>query len=322
MDQKTQNIKENLVVQINKIFNNTREGGYKTRARYQEACKRFAGFLAQEFKLQKFTNIKGKHIVAYVKHMQAEGKSPDTIKTDLSGIRYAHNKGGGRNRLPDNDKLNLEERSYGKVDKAWTKEEIQMAKERALSGGRMDVYHAINIATTFGARIEGATTVRVKDLRNALRFDELRLKEKGGVIRYVPLTNLDQLKVIQDVLDYAESKGKTGLDKVLPDNFKGGVETKIRSIQSWIYNHRKHFQDDSIRNKKDFEAFKEKAERLGCKPKSECITFHGLRYHYAQNRFQELKAQGYSNQMAKRIVSENLGHHRSDVTNIYLSEKQ
>lgn len=136
MDQKTQNIKENLVVQINKIFNNTREGGYKTRARYQESCGRFAVFLAQEFKLQKFSNIQGKHITAYVKHMQAEGKSPATIKTDLSGIRYAYNKSGGRNRLPDNDRLGLEKRSYGTIDKAWTKEEIKMAKDWAKASGR------------------------------------------------------------------------------------------------------------------------------------------------------------------------------------------
>jgi len=47
IDQKIRNLKNNLVVQINKIFKNTREGGYKTRAR---GSQHFSGhFIKRHF---------------------------------------------------------------------------------------------------------------------------------------------------------------------------------------------------------------------------------------------------------------------------------
>lgn len=316
---KTQNIKNNLNIQIAKIFSDTREGGYKTRARYQEACERFSGFLAKEFRLQKFENIKEKHITKYVDHMKAERKSPSTIKTDLSGIRFAHQRSGAKFSLPDNSKLNLEQRSIGKIDKAWTSSEIKMAKDYAKITGREDVYHAINLSSNIGYRIEGVTIATVRYLENSLKYGELYIKEKGGLERYVPITRENQMNAIKEVLAYARNQGKTGHEKVLVSNVKGGVQRQIKSIQNWIGNNQKHFRDDSLRGKQKTEEFKKIAEKNGFKLRSSNISFHGLRYHYAQTRFEELRKQGNNDNMAKKITAENMGHHRPDVTNIYLS---
>ena len=54
--------------------------------------KRFCAFLALVFHLKKLTNISGKHLVAYVEYMQLSDKSASTIKTELAGIRFWHDK--------------------------------------------------------------------------------------------------------------------------------------------------------------------------------------------------------------------------------------
>jgi integrase len=45
---------------------------------------------------------------------------------------------------------------------------------------------------------------------------------------------------------------------------------------------------------------------------------HGLRHTYAQNRMDELTKLGYSRQQALEIVSQELGHFRPEITEIYL----
>ena len=48
---------------------------------------------------------------------------------------------------------------------------------------------------------------------------------------------------------------------------------------------------------------------------------HGLRYNYAQSRLGELQEHGVSRDVAKSIVSEEMGHHRSSVTEVYIASK-
>ncbi len=45
---------------------------------------------------------------------------------------------------------------------------------------------------------------------------------------------------------------------------------------------------------------------------------HGLRHSYAQERMRELQAQGNSYQLAREIVSQELGHFRGDIIEVYL----
>lgn len=57
----------------------------------------------------------------------------------------------------------------------------------------------------------------------------------------------------------------------------------------------------------------------GKKKRTEKISWHGLRHTYAQRTYEnELKERP---RKARKIVSENLGHHRTEVTRIYLADK-
>lgn len=72
-----------LVAQLDKLARHNRQGSFRTKARYYEACKRFCAYLAAEYHLQKLENISGKHLVSYVLYLQDTGKSASTVKPTL-----------------------------------------------------------------------------------------------------------------------------------------------------------------------------------------------------------------------------------------------
>ena len=65
-----------LVAQLDKLARHNRQGSFQTKTRYYEAFKRFCSFLADEFHLQKLTNISGKHLVSYVLYLQDNDLAP------------------------------------------------------------------------------------------------------------------------------------------------------------------------------------------------------------------------------------------------------
>ena len=105
----TYNIYLDLVAQLDKLARHNRQGSFQTKRRYYEAMQRFCRYLAEEYHLQKLTNISGKHFVAYVEYLQNSGKSASTIKTDPAAIRFFHDKmEHAKYRLPNNDALGVE----------------------------------------------------------------------------------------------------------------------------------------------------------------------------------------------------------------------
>lgn len=63
----------NMIAQILSAFDHTNEGHYSTKARYLSATAPLVEFLVKEFHSQKFTNLSGKRLCAYVKKRQADG---------------------------------------------------------------------------------------------------------------------------------------------------------------------------------------------------------------------------------------------------------
>ena len=126
-------IYRNLLTQLDKVVRHSKQGSYKTRERYHSACKRFCGFLADHYRLEKLANIAPKHIEAYVKHMQDKGLSVSTIKTDLTAIRFYHDQmANAKHTLPDNDKLDLKRRKFGGVDRTWSHGEFKATSKQPL----------------------------------------------------------------------------------------------------------------------------------------------------------------------------------------------
>ena len=248
-----------------------------------------------------------RHFKAYVEHLK-ENNAAATIQSDLSGIRYFHRKSGSKNRLSQNDKLNLPKRATGKEDHSFLKTEIDSMRQLATQQGRQDVVIAIDFACEFGLRIEEVCTLRVEYLMSALKTGQLVIKGKGGQTRAIDL-NQEQREIIQKYLDYARCSGRYPKDYLISSSEKNGVKCEKRSLQNWMSYNRKYF---IVENRADL-------SEDGKKKRTETISWHGLRHTYAQRTYEnELKERP---RRARKIVSENLGHHRTEVTRIYLADK-
>ena len=282
------NLYKNLEAQFNKIFRHLKTGSFKTRERYAKAFKRFMVFLVNEFNLQKLSNISKKHIYAYVEYMKSKGRSASTIKTELSAIRFFHdNIPYSRYVLPSNDELELERRTFGGVDRTWSQQEFELMLSIAKKMRRNDYIAIFILARYAGLRIEECFRIDRNDAQNALVIGQLFVKGKGGLTRYVPIN--DSVKnILQELL------------KVTPKGHKLFVKLEdkthlvMKRLQCFITYHRKSFTDDDI-------------------------TFHGLRHTYAHEQYEKFISMGKTDVQARRCVSELLGHHRDDVTRIYLA---
>ena len=298
---------KNLLAQVESIYRHCNELSFKTRARYFEATKRFCKFLADNFRLQNFKKVEDRHFKAYVEHLK-ENNSAATIQSDLSGIRYFHRKSGSKNRLSKNDKLSLPKHSTGVKDHSWLKTEIDDMRQLANQQGREDVVIAIDFAGEFGLRLEEVCTLRVEYLMSALKTGQLVIKGKGGQTRSIDL-NTEQRKIIQKYFDYARCSGRYPKDYLISSSEKNGVKREKRSLQNWMSYNRKYF---IVANRADI-------SEDGKKRRTDTVSWHGLRHTYAQRTYEnELKERP---RRARKIVSENLGHHRTEVTRIYLADK-
>ena len=297
-------IYKNLVSQIDSIFKHSNERSLKSRYRYYEATKRFCRFLADNYRLQKFKNVEDRHFRAYAEHLK-ENNEATTIQTDLSGIRYFHEKSGSKNKLSENVQLNLPKRAVGKEDRSWTPEEISKARVVAREMGRVDVEISLDLVPTFGLRIEELCRLKVEHLMHAKENEQLIVQGKGKKTRPIPVDE-EQMKIIKKYLAFAKGSGRAPGDYLISSSEKNGVLHEKRSLQNWMSFNREKFMDENRAEMKE----------EGKKNRHETISWHGLRHNYAQRRFEEVSK--VSPEKAKKVVSHNLGHGRDTVTPIYL----
>lgn len=283
-----------LVSQLDKLARHNRQGSFRTKDRYYQAMKRFCAYLADEYHLQKLTNISGKHLTSYVLWMQENGKSASTIKTDLSAIRFFHDKmSDPKYRLPDNDELavELERRYFGGTDRTWSITEFNHMLGRAWSADRWDYVLALYLARYAGLRIHECFRIDTAIAEQALRENAIIVKGKGGKIRTVHINEQIAIAMKKQL-----ERTKRGHKLLVPDDMH--TDRAINQLQFFIMTHRDAIRDvDSDRP----------------------MTFHGLRHTYAAEKYMQLIHNGTSALDAHFEVSRLLGHERADVTNIYLA---
>ena len=290
---KEQGIYNMLIDQVDKIDRHNRQCSYKTRERYKEAMKRFCTFLADEYRLFKITNIKDKHIEGYITYMKSEGKSPATIKTELSAIRFYHDKSGAKHILKDNSSYDLDRRSYLDVDRSWSVEEFTTLQKVCRQQGEQRVKEMTIIAKELGLRIHEVARLDHAMLNNALKTGELTIKGKGGKIRQVPIT-LEIEKLFQEKMQQVNRGSKIFVSQ------HEKTHEVIEEVQHFLIQTRAKWQADcSMVNK----------------------TFHGLRHTYASMEYEKLRDEGYTEHKARREVSKLIGHNRTEVTKIYTPNK-
>lgn len=283
-----------LVSQLDKLARHNRQGSFQTKTRYYEACKRFCAFLADEFHLQKLTNISGKHLVSYVLYLQDNGLTASTIKTDLAAIRFFHDKmSDPKYELSTNDELGveLERRRFGSVDRTWSNVEFNKMLGRALGDDRWDYILALYLGRFAGLRIHECFRIDTATAEQALRENAITIKGKGGKVRTIPIEDERITTHLKKQLERTER----GQKLLVPDGMP--TDRAIHQLQLFIYSNRGDFQEDANRP----------------------LTFHGLRHTYAAEKYRKLIDGGMGSLDAHFAVSRLLGHERADVTDIYLA---
>jgi len=282
----------NLLAQLDKLQRHNRQGSFKTKERYYEAMKRFCRFVSERFNLQKLANISDKHMIAYVEDMQERELAASTIKTELAAIRFWHDKiPEARYKLPSNETLDLEKRTFGGVDRAWTQGEFNRMIALCWKVEREDYAALFTLARYVGLRIHECFRIDTAIAERAVENSEITIKGKGGKIRTVPISKSVEieLKAMLEITD-------RGHKLFVSDNTK--THLAIKQLQQFIIEHKEQVQEPN-------------SDRP--------LTFHGLRHFCAAEWYLTLKELGYDDYWARKQVSQWLGHERDDVTKIYLA---
>lgn len=296
---KNQNKYKDLITQVNKIANHCRQGSFQTKARYYQGMERFVRHLADQ-NLSKIRNIHDRHIVTYIREMQAQGLSASTIKTDLAAIRFFHDQiANARNIISDNTKLqqkydiHLEKRHFGGVDRSWSEREFVKMCEKAVEAGQPEIRNVMELCRFQGLRIHEVTRLDRATAEKALRSGVLHVKGKGGLERNVPLRPEGRSALVE-----AMQRVNRGEKLFVPEGTK--THEVIKSCQNFI-----------TVNRDDIQSANREVN----------LHIHGLRHTYAKEEYQVRINQGIPKEQAKKEISELLGHHRAEITNIYLGGK-
>jgi|SRR5690606_10781044 len=305
---KEQAIYNNLWSQVVSIFNYTNhQQGYRGTERYRNGLSSFCKHLAIKYRSKNFRNLQDKHLISFIEESIAAGIDTTTLKTDLSAIRKLH-KLIPKTRYKftvGNDLLGVEKRTKKQIDRAWTDSEYHAAINLALLMNRNDVVWSLKLARNCGVRLEECTALTKTRLKEALNQDFLSLKNtKNGILRDIPL-NQDAILIISSILK------ESSTERLFVYHGRNHQQAK-KSIQNWIINNRSKFTEQTS----------PEHSQLDCHNNDTNIrtklTYHGLRHSFARERYREFISKGFSRQTARKLVAEQLGHGRDDVTLIYL----
>ncbi len=83
----------------------------------------------------------------------------------------------------------------------------------------------------------------------------------------------------------------------------------VNRVEKFIQNNREQFETVEGQETRMYEGV------------ANALTYHGLRYNYVQDRMQQEMEKGYSKLQAAAIVTEEVGHERVDVIDVYLGGK-
>lgn len=303
-------------VQGDKIMRHARAGSNGTRARYKDSVRQFTKFCHEKFKLQNIKNIQNKHVAAFITYRQEQGRAPSTINNDLAAIRYFHD------HIPDpRHEIHADKRGFEKEfgiqiesraaqgengDRSWTHQEIRDAVQYAREQGHHNMADMITIAREQGMRLGEVVGISRQQAAEALRtgiYHISRRETKGTRERDIPLR--PQTREI-----FREKMAEKTGNRLFFEIEKEKTHVFELKCEQWLEKHRENFTSSDHRMYNDG-----RDTRTGTDVP---LTWHGLRYSYAQERMETLQEAGFSWNAAASMVSEELGHSREEIIHTYL----
>lgn len=283
-----------LNYQLKGLCARNRDGSYASQAARERNLSLIADQLHElGFRNLKVTGLKPKHVTSLLDHWNKQKLSISTVKNRLSNIRWWAEKIGKFDMLPaSNDAYNIPKRTYvTNQDKAiqLTPAALEKIKDSHL---RM----SLELQAAFGLRREEALKFQPYFADEGNRVVLKASWCKGGQQREIPITNEYQ----RDVLDRAH---------------------KLAGRGSMIPN--------GLSYRQQLKKYERSCTEAGLN------RAHGLRHNYAQRRYEELTGwkapvvggpksgeltpeQKQLDRAARLQISEELGHHREEITAVYL----
>ena len=324
----------------NQVFKQIIESGWDVTGRdkkanqYIQGMKSFTTYLANETKITKLKNYKNSDVIEFERTLIDSNYSVSTIKPYMSGVQAFHSdfleSGGTKNKIQDaatiHQRVGLPKRQNGTLDRAWTDREYEEFLKKAKEDGRNDVYYGFKMGDEFGIRIQTIGRLTLKQVNKALEDGCLRVKEKGGKWRNIPVENDKMKQTLLDLQIIAKTEGLKVGDHIFRDSdfFSENKKTQgdnshdktVKAIQNYIGNNRGEIQDSDRKNISEYASSKEK--RIVEKTE---LSFHGLRYRYAQRQMDKFLKLGYTYGQALGATAHLMGHERGQISRIYLCQK-
>lgn len=283
-----------LNYQLKQLGKNNRDGSYATQSMRAFLLSQMANQLHElGFRCMSVRSLKQKHVQALVDHWQSQDLSTGTIKNRMSALRWWAYKVNKHSVIAsNNDHYGIARRQYvSNESKATDVNEGDLQRIR-------DPYIrlSLRLQREFGLRREEAIKFIVS---YADRADHLLLKPswtKGGKTRRIPIRTLEQRQLLDEIAAQA------GQGSLIPAE-KSYIQQLRIYVRQAMNAHLSHM--------------------------------HGLRHQYAQRRFFEMTgfacpvaggparqaltpAQRQVDHEARRVISQELGHEREQITTIYL----
>lgn len=324
----------------NQAFKQIVEAGWDVTGRdkkanqYIQGMKSFTTYLANETKITKLKNYKNNDVIEFERTLIDNNYSVNTIKPYMSGIQAFHSdfleSGGTKNKIQDaatiHQRVELPKRQNGTLDRAWTDREYEEFLKKAKEDGRNDIFYGFKMGDEFGIRIQTIGRLTLKQVNKALEDGYLRVKEKGGKWRNIPIENDKMRQTLLDLKIIAKTENLKSKDHIFRDSdfFNEGKKTQgdnshdktVKSIQNYIGNNRDDIQDSDRKNISEYASSKEK--RIVEKTE---LSFHGLRYRYAQRQMDKFLRLGHSYGESLGMTAHLMGHERGQISRIYLCQK-
>ena len=285
---------KNLEYQLKQLAYHNRDGSFQTQAHRKKYLKRFARELHElGYNQMHVRSLKLKHVHALIKHWQGLGISIGTQKNAVAHLRWWARKIGKDEMIPrsNHDLLIGQRTSIPAQSKA---QYLTKSKLKQINDVNMRL--SIELQQEFGLRLEESLKFSPSFADHGSYIELKGSWTKGGRKRTIPVISFEQ----RDLIDRIHAV--TGAGSLIPTEF---------SLKQWKSKYVRMLSKLKLRN------------------------LHGLRHGYAQRRYRTLtgwdsvfaggptRKQLSSKQKeidvcARLQVSQELGHNRIDITDVYL----
>lgn len=268
---------------------------YGTADSYRQTWRQLGYFVKEEFKIHDLEKIKGEHVQAFLENRinTASVTSYNTYKKEASALQKlekALNSYAVRNNKNNNYSFSLN------IHK--TKENAKLVLENTtVNRAYKDAKSLIN-----NIQNEKLKLVAQTQLEGGFRISELnhiRPKNFSGIGKD-PVTGEKK-----GIINIEQAKGGKAGEKFISVNTYDKLKNIVTASEKQIFK----FNENTYRNN-----LKESAFATGQKYHGS----HGLRYNFAQNRFQQVQQNRQHFNKALQQVSSEMSHVRADITLHYL----